>query len=58
LYQQPVKFIYGWTRNGIRIAGATNGSITTRQTGSYTCAVTAENDAGTTTETSAPHKVT
>jgi sugar lactone lactonase YvrE len=58
LYQQPGKFIYAWNRNGIGVPGATNSSITATHVGSYTCTVTAENAAGTTTETSAPHKVT
>jgi DNA-binding beta-propeller fold protein YncE len=58
LYQRPVRFSYAWSRNGKRITGATKHSIIASHTGTYTCTVTAKNQAGSTKKTSASHKVT
>jgi hypothetical protein len=57
LYQRPVSFGYSWSRNGKPISGATKSSITPPTAGTYTCTVTATNQAGGTKNTSAPHTV-
>ena len=58
LYQRPVSFSYRWSRNGKRILGATDDSITAARAGAYTCTVTAINEAGGTKNTSTSHTVT
>lgn len=57
LYQQPVSFDYSWSRNGKPIADAAKNSITASRAGTYTCTVTAINEAGHTKKTSKAHKV-
>jgi DNA-binding beta-propeller fold protein YncE len=54
LYRAPRSFSYGWLRNGA-IAANTGaiGSYTPTVPGSYTCQVTASNQAGSSTQTSA-----
>lgn len=58
LYQRPVSFSYAWSRNGTPIAGATTKSITASRAGTYSCTVTATNQAGGTQKTSKSHTVT
>lgn len=58
LYRAPESLAYQWTLNGSAIAGATTSSYTASTAGSYTCRVTATNQAGNSTQTSAPHAVT
>jgi hypothetical protein len=57
VYQAPRTFAYQWTSNGAPIAGATAATLTTTKPGSYACAVTATNQAGTASQGSAPAKV-
>jgi DNA-binding beta-propeller fold protein YncE len=57
LYLAPDAVTYGWTRNGAEIAGATDTSYTAFGTGNYRCRVTATNQAGPTSLTSAPHRI-
>jgi hypothetical protein len=54
LYRAPQSFRYQRTLNGTDIAGATLSSYTPSAPGSYTCRVTATNQAGSTAQTSAP----
>jgi hypothetical protein len=54
LYRAPRRFAYQWTRNGTDIAGAMSTSYTPSTPGSYTCRVTASNQAGSTAQTSSP----
>jgi hypothetical protein len=54
LYRAPQSFRYQWTLDGTDIAGATLSSYTPSAPGSYTCRVTATNQAGSTAQTSAP----
>jgi DNA-binding beta-propeller fold protein YncE len=58
LYRQPLSFAYSWSLNAKPIKGATHKSTTASGPGSYTCAVTATNHAGSTKKTSAPRNVT
>jgi DNA-binding beta-propeller fold protein YncE len=58
LYQRPVSFSDAWSRNGKPISGATTNSITASSAGTYTCTVTATNQAGSTKNTSTAHTVT
>jgi hypothetical protein len=53
LYRAPQSFRFQWTRNGAEIAGATLSAYTPTGPGSYTCRVTATNQAGSATQTSA-----
>jgi hypothetical protein len=57
LYRAPRSFAYQWRMNGTNIAGATSSSYTASAPGSYTCRVTAANQAGSSSRTSAPHVV-
>jgi hypothetical protein len=57
LYRAPRSFAYRWSRNGGEIAGATGSSITAAAAGDYRCTVTAANEAGSGSQTSAPHAV-
>jgi hypothetical protein len=53
LYRAPRGFSYQWSRGGTDIPGATSSSITA-SAGSYSCRVTATNQAGAHSQTSAP----
>ena len=56
LYQRPVSYSYSWSQNGKPI-NATSKSITASRAGTYTCTVTATNEAGSTKKTSTAHTV-
>lgn len=58
LFRAPRAFAYQWRRDGAEISGATNPSFTTTEPGSYTCEVTASNQAGDGSQASAAHDVT
>jgi DNA-binding beta-propeller fold protein YncE len=53
VYQAPRTFVYQWLRNGAPVAGATATTFTAKTPGTYTCTVTATNQAGTGAQTSA-----
>jgi DNA-binding beta-propeller fold protein YncE len=53
LYRAPVSVAYQWSRNRADVAGATGSSYTSRIAGTYSCRVTATNQAGSTSQTSA-----
>jgi len=55
LFRAPASFAYQWKRNGANIA--TGPTFTPTQAGDYTCTVTAANQAGSTSQTSAVKKV-
>jgi hypothetical protein len=57
VYQAPRTFAYRWTRNGKSIAGATASTFNAKSAGKYACAVTASNQAGSASQTSAAVKV-
>jgi hypothetical protein len=52
LYRAPQSFAYQWQMNGSDIAGATGSSYRPSTAGSYSCRVTAANQAGSTSQTS------
>jgi hypothetical protein len=52
LYRAPQSFAYQWQMNGSDIAGADGSSYTPSTSGSYSCRVTAANQAGSTSQTS------
>jgi hypothetical protein len=52
LYQEPQSFAYSWTRNGEPVSGATQISLRATSGGTYSCTVTATNDAGSQAQTS------
>jgi DNA-binding beta-propeller fold protein YncE len=52
LYQAPQSFAYSWTRNGTPVSGATQSSLHATTGGTYSCTVTATNDAGSQARTS------
>lgn len=52
VYAEPTGYAYQWLLNGAGIAGATSSTLTATQAGSYTCSVTASNQAGSATQTS------
>ncbi len=54
VYQAPRTFAYQWTLKGTPVAGATAATLTATKAGSYACAVTAANQVGTASQTSAP----
>ena len=54
LFRTPRRFSYRWTRDGTDLPGATGASITASAFGQYRCLVTAENQAGSASQTSAP----
>ncbi len=56
LYRVPRSFSYSWQLNGTSITGTTS-SITASSAGSYTCTVTASNQAGSAHQTSAAFSV-
>jgi DNA-binding beta-propeller fold protein YncE len=53
-YRVPQRFSYQWRRDHAAIPGATAAGYTPPVAGSYSCAVTAVNQAGATTQASAP----
>lgn len=53
-YLAPQGFAYGWSENGTAVAGASASSLTASTPGSYSCQVTASNQAGATVQSSAP----
>jgi DNA-binding beta-propeller fold protein YncE len=57
VYQAPRSYAYQWLLDGTPISGAVGATYTATKPGSYTCAVTATNQAGTGATTSAPLKV-
>jgi DNA-binding beta-propeller fold protein YncE len=57
LYRAPQSFAYQWSVNGADINGATQSSIVATAPGDYRCRVTAENHAGTASQTSDAHGV-
>lgn len=57
LFRAPHSVAYSWTRNGQPVAGADGKTLTTTLGGSYTCAETATNAAGSTAQTSASVEV-
>ena len=52
VYRAPRTFAYQWSLNGKAVAGATAATFTAKSGGSYTCAVTATNQAGSASQTS------
>lgn len=48
VYRAPRSYAYGWTRDGAPIPGATQAAHQATEPGSYGCAVTATNQAGST----------
>ena len=54
LYRVPRTFDYQWQKDNVDIGGETAVTYTTTMPGSYTCRVTATNQAGSTSQTSAP----
>jgi DNA-binding beta-propeller fold protein YncE len=54
VYQAPRRYAYQWSLNGTAIGGATGNGLTATAPGAYRCAVTASNQSGSTTQTSAP----
>jgi DNA-binding beta-propeller fold protein YncE len=57
LYRAPRTFAYQWHRNGADISGATDPTYTPTEPGEYSCRVTATNQAGSASQTSAPRTV-
>src|SRR5262249_6779102 len=57
LYRAPRSFAYEWLLNGAQIGGAAGSSYTPHAVGSYSCRVTATNQAGSTAQTSAALEV-
>jgi DNA-binding beta-propeller fold protein YncE len=57
LYQAPTTQSYGWTLNGVLLAGATAATLTASSPGNYACQVTAANAAGSSTQASLPYMV-
>ena len=57
LYRAPANFAYQWRLDGTDIAGANSSSYMAATPGSYTCRVTATNQAGSTALTSAAYTV-
>lgn len=57
VYQAPRTTAYQWALNGAAVAGATAPILLASDPGSYTCAVTATNQIGNATQTSAPINV-
>lgn len=57
VYQAPRTFAYQWTLGGAPLAGATAPTLATKKPGSYACTVTAVNQTGSASQTSAPINV-
>jgi hypothetical protein len=57
MYRAPRTLSHSWKRDGSPVVGATSSQLEAQATGKYTCAVTAANAAGSTTQTSAAHAV-
>jgi DNA-binding beta-propeller fold protein YncE len=55
LYRAPQSFSYQWSRNGAGIPEATESSFTAGPAGNYRCRVTAQNQAGSASQTSEPY---
>ncbi len=53
VYQAPTTYAYQWLRNGAPVAGATAATLTAKSAGTYSCTVTAANQAGSAAQTSA-----
>jgi hypothetical protein len=53
----PSSFAYAWQRDGAELAGAGGATLSAALPGSYTCRVTASDAAGSSAQTSAPHRV-
>jgi DNA-binding beta-propeller fold protein YncE len=53
VYQAPRSYAYQWLLNGAAISGATAATLTATQAGSYTCTVSATNQAGSASQSSA-----
>jgi hypothetical protein len=53
VYQAPSAYVYQWGRNGVAIPGATAATLDAAKAGAYTCAVTASNQAGSASQSSA-----
>ena len=58
LFREPRTFAYEWQLDGSDIPGATTSSFTFTEPGDYTCRVTAANEAGSSSQTSAAFTVT
>jgi DNA-binding beta-propeller fold protein YncE len=58
LFRAPRTFAYQWQLDGTDIPGATTSSLTFTEPGDYTCRVTAANEAGSSSQTSATFTVT
>ncbi len=58
LFQSPRTFAFQWQLDGTDIPGATTSSFTFTEPGDYTCRVTAANEAGSSSQTSAAFTVT
>ena len=58
LFRSPRTFAYQWQLDGTDIPGATTSSFTFTEPGDYTCRVTAANEAGSSSQTSAAFTVT
>jgi hypothetical protein len=58
LFRAPRTFTYAWQLDGSDIPGATASSFTFTEPGDYTCRVTAANEAGSSSQTSAAFTVT
>jgi hypothetical protein len=57
LYREPQSLAYRWTRGGSKVGGATGATLKPKRGGSYACTVTATNQAGSASQTSARVKV-
>ena len=57
LFRTPRNFAYAWLRDGVPIEGASNSTLTPAGGGSFSCQVTASNQAGAASQTSAARVV-